>query len=590
MDDSSVVQYTNSFNSNDLKFIHNQINKLCNIYNLVFDKIKYYIIGNNYNYNDFKKKEILIGNSGTFTIVDSLNKTYSDTLNNPGYMSLLYKTLINKVQVLMNFVAQMLYTITYKDIDEWEKSFDIILDDVVDNIDIFNTYFKENLQKLHPDIKFINKEYDENERQDLEKFISNPLMENIYTFSLKEIILYDTDTLRAILHYLTEIVKYDKNPHEMRKYVIASGYINKNVLELSINNGYIDKDDKKYVNTEFYYQYKYYVFTKRYSIYYNLIIIPFILRLHYSLKSGIDIDNKFKVSIEYARNNKLSPYVIPQLYNFNDNKKLTESQEYQKNASLYNYIIRQIYSISFYFNSFVEMLETVSIIDTKPLQENSLNMFKLYYIKDRSINIYSSIIKEFEKMTHYIDPTEIYTITDLFNFDIAKNNIIENTMVPTISFEDYESGILFLPIVSLITLLFELYNKDKKLSSESFWDSIDSHLDKIDDYYTRIFQKYKIDKTMYNNEKMLYNIEKSIIDYDYDIGDIILYERELINESLNSFKFSVTTSLIIKPKENIEKLSNFYKYVYTPFLVNMCMKPKEMKMLPISIPMTNLIK
>lgn len=590
MDDSATAQYTNSFNSNDLKFIHRQINSLCNIYNMVFDKIKYYIIENNFNYNDFKKNEILDGNSGTFIIVDSLNKTYETVLNNPGYMSILYKTLINKVQILMNFVAQLLYTIEYKDRDEWEKSFDIITNDVVDNIELYNTYFKENLQKLHPDIKFINKEYSKNERQDLEKLISDPLMENMYTFSLKELMLYDIDTLRVLFHYLTEIIRYDTNPNEMRKYVLSDGYINKKVLKLNSNNGYIDKkDDKKYVNTEFYYQYKYYVFSKRYLIYYNLIIIPYILRLHYSLKSGIEIDNKFKFSVEYARTNKLSPYVIPQLYNYNDNKKLTESQEYQKNASLYNYIIRQIYSISNYFNSFTDMLETVSIIDTKPIQENSLNMFKLYYIKDLSIITYSSIIKEFEKITHYLDPTEIYTITNLFEFDIAKNNIIANRLNP-VSYEDYESGILLLPIVDLIRLLFELYNKDNKINIDSFWNSIDSHLDTIDDYYTRIFQKYKIDKTVYNNEKMLENIEKSIIDYDYDIGDIILYERMLINESLNSFKFSMSTGLIIKPKENIEKLSNFYKYVYTPFLVNMCMKPKEMKMLPISIPMTNLIK
>ena len=593
-------RYTKTFDDSDLKYIYTSFIRINEGYiQSIFQRLELYLFETN-RLTKFNETEFIPNHKGYKHTLKSTHK-YKNVLEKNDYKSPLHNILIHKVGYIIDYIANMLNAIDIIDKSKWSDNFQVFKKSSMNLVKEAHSYYIETLKKGYPTLLFIQKKGDiKSEYQRIEKLMETPLNEHIEDFTLENMLSYETDLLNDILETVNNIVLNMNEPYTER-YVEVNDDINSDLYNQE-HYGLVD-GTKCFMNEVYYYRHKYLILKKSYITYFNLIFFPFTLRVHYSDIIGIDIDNKIKNNPEFSRNSRFSPYVIPQLYNYHNNKEgeNDELQEYRKHLTISKYIVRQTYVLNCFMNIFKEMIDIVCKLETIT-SYHPLNKFDLKLSLDDSIHYFPYIVIELEKIITSIQITnDKYSLADLININIQKNEQLNSYITNPIEYAKHNAIAIFLPIIHLTQLISNLYNmygQFKDPRPEDTDSLINAYKNKIDIIYTQIFKTYNIDIDKgFNDEftELKKKITVSEIGYDYKLPELVLCEREIITKIIEYIEKNrePNTGLLLRGNamsNQFSYLSKLYKYAYMPYILNTLMKPKRLLALPLPMPMENLFK
>lgn len=312
----------------------------------VFDK---YIFSSTNNKNDFVKNEI---NTDTmlFNIAELLGSNedsiFKKTLNELEFGNKIFKLLYIKLIYVYDYVLQLLYNEDVVINTDWEDVINQRYDEMSDKMIDKNVNFIERLRSSFTNMDFLFQQFTDEEGYDKEytRMEGNLLTNTIeYNYTLEtifrmEISIMDQIFLTAKEYYIM-IQKSKTNVFPDRSFVHYNDFDYKSFNKPKHNTGnlYLKSDSGYHVNQKLLLETIQYKFINQIKAYYNLVFLPFIIRLNYAIKNTTTDNNT--TPYEFEHNHIFSPYATKSLYKQSFNIKRNNS--YKDIESLYSSSIKK---------------------------------------------------------------------------------------------------------------------------------------------------------------------------------------------------------------------------------------------------------
>lgn len=534
--------------NNDYKFIYSLflelnetfLNNFCNI----FDK---YIFSPGKTKDDFFKYEVN-DNTKIFNITESLNSPKKESLfkrkfNELNFGSKIFKLLYIKLVYTYDYVLQLLYNEYVVINTDWETNINQRYDELSDKLLDKNTKFIETLRSSYMNIDFLFKEFSTDEEYDkeyerMEKNLLNDKIE--YNYTLENIFRMELTIMDQIFSvakdYYIMLQNTKSNLFADRKFSLYEDFDYKSFNKPKHTNGklYIKFDDGYYVNDKLLNESLKYKFSNQLKSYYNLIFLPFILRLNDAITYTTTDNNT--TPYEFEHSHPFSPFTTKSLYNLSFN--IIRNNLYKEVESTYSSsIIKQGYNDNELKESYLYR------------QKQSLMVYLIYHINS-FYNLNFSIFDRIKESTERITSTRnILVIDDPNPFTMSQIKLLSSksyfgaTLKIRQNYHDNED--ISLKRVENITLNDEInrYNKINKIVEN---DRIGKDFNALDRYqffflnikihdYIKIVLSNDMDDYTFNNIIDILNtnvFKKNIINNK----DLELPNRKDFNDFLNNIK------------------------------------------------------
>lgn len=609
----------------DLNFIYklffeineNYINKICEI----FDQ---YIITPGIGISKWLENEIDDFQQVNFIKdIDQNHLKFQKRLKKLKGGEYIYNMLRLKLFIFYDFVSQILFnenTIT----KDWEKNIVNFYTETIDSLNKINKSFISKLRSDFPSLNFIQKVFKTVEEYDKEyEILENNIMKDQgdYNYTLetifrKEESLFVSFLLTSIEHYINN-EKTKTFTHIERKWISFDSSLNKqkyidaNVIQISDNNKYD-------INSKIYFEAKKFQLNNFLKTFYNIVFIPFILRIDYTKfhSNGIYLDNSIIPKV-FPNNHPLSPYASQSLIDYSnliklkndyrylesqyeektilnvDDNILKEAINYRQWLSYMLFLIENlnsIYNLNFSLCDHIyESIEKNTIfMDVNIKLKDDPNMLIMKEIKNLyHINYMNSILKIQQENFDINLPLNNELRNDLkylierekkINLLINNENIIDASKTYTFLYPNVQTHDIIELIKNnlmnqqLIDDFLNIINKnnEKTLSSDKF------HINK--NLKNKEIQSNPFYKVFKNNIK-----EKKFRFYD-DINLIVFYNTILIFKLIlycinhyDSKKKLFYSDQSMRQIPEIMTFKNFQYYVFIPYFIKSIL-PKEKSM------------
>jgi hypothetical protein len=314
----------------------------------VFDK---YIFSPGKTKNDFVKNEI---NTETmiFNISESLgsreDSLFKKTFNELEYGNKIFKLLYIKLLYVYDYVIQLLYNEDVGINVDWEENINKRYDEMSDKLMDKNTKFIERLRSDFPDLKFLfNKFTKKNEfDKEYERMEGNLITNTIeYNYTLDNIFRMEISIMDQIFliakEYYIMIQKSKQNTFPDRSFIHFDEFDYKSFSKPKHLNGniYIKNENGYHLNHKLLNETLQYKAMNQLKSYYNLVFLPFIMRLNYAIKTKTTDNNT--PGYEFEHNHIFSPFTTKALYNLSFNIKRNNLYNDVETISFYSHSIKK---------------------------------------------------------------------------------------------------------------------------------------------------------------------------------------------------------------------------------------------------------
>lgn len=538
-----ITNITETFKTNDLIFINNLFNELNKNYvSKFFNIFNDYLVLPGINEKEFILKEIDDDQNYLFILEKySKDSHLYKLLEKMNFGIKLFDLIKSKMIIFYQIIFNLILTK-----DEEEYNFNSRLNNIRELNNDFISYLKES----YKDLNYLNKNLKEDDDDEIDLMIYNInnnkinynyTIENIFNFDL--IIINENITLAIHLFKKYQKSKYDNHAHrEFEEEKIVTKYSEiKNKKYQSLNYGYIlledDQKYHKYINSQLARESEKYYNNKKYESYFNLIFLPFILRLDYSIKNK-ELDNN-TLPEEFEYNHPYSPYsIIPLNKNFNlleieskfskktllnNSIDLKESMNYRQYLSYISFIILYSFNFKFYFllimdhiNESIEKKTIYKDPDIKFYDDPKYPIIKLVLNYHKNFFIHNSKIFDIIYNKEFINQNQ--NLNEWINQNNNLNQTIQNNINNGLNInEKMNDSSYFLTINYKIHTIIEHLKNNIEIDEKIFTDYLsfnfsnnfnqnNKHINTLIYKYIHLIKKILIQiKSNFIRSKQLFN-------------------------------------------------------------------------------------